>query len=147
MGETIRDTAAAHKIGDVFVACAPHFMGEALPQLKLYNPNLTFHTFTSEEPPFKGHPDVVGMAETQICVDAPVFIGNAWSTWSRTVHQQRSVSVHLYSHVRTDLPVSCVSRMCAHTCCCVTMVDRFGVWCHLGHGMRHGVRHAMQDVA
>eukprot|EP00667_Euglena_gracilis_P007567 EG_transcript_7643 len=92
MGTTIATVAAQHGFRQVFVACAPHFMAETLTQLRQYNANLTFQTFKSSEPPFAGHPDVVGMAEIQICVDAPVFIGNAWSTWSRTVHQLRYTS-------------------------------------------------------
>eukprot|EP00668_Euglena_longa_P012040 GGOE01014465.1.p1 GENE.GGOE01014465.1~~GGOE01014465.1.p1 ORF type:complete len:520 (-),score=110.18 GGOE01014465.1:171-1730(-) len=89
MGTTISSVAAQHGFRKVFVACAPHFMKDTLAQLQLYNSNLTFHTFASNATPFMGHPDVVGMAEIQICVDAPIFIGNAWSTWSRTVHQLR----------------------------------------------------------
>jgi len=83
--------AAATRAGyrDVFVASAPNAMPEVLAQLRRLTSNLTFHTFTAPSaPPFRGHPDVAGMVETQICADAPLFIGNAWSTWTRTVHPE-----------------------------------------------------------
>jgi hypothetical protein len=92
MSDTLRGVAEQHKLTKVFVACAAHYMRDTLLKFQSAIPNLTFHTFHSNEPVFQGHPDVVGMAETQVCIDAPVFIGNAYSTWTRTVHQLRHTS-------------------------------------------------------
>eukprot|EP01012_Entosiphon_sulcatum_P022705 TRINITY_DN27686_c0_g1_i1.p1 TRINITY_DN27686_c0_g1~~TRINITY_DN27686_c0_g1_i1.p1 ORF type:complete len:431 (-),score=53.64 TRINITY_DN27686_c0_g1_i1:114-1406(-) len=85
-------TTREHNISQVFVACDPTYMNETLGNLSLHNPKLTFHTFSLQVEPFRSHPDIIGMAEQQICIDAPLFIGNAWSTWTRTVHELRYTS-------------------------------------------------------
>eukprot|EP01006_Ploeotia_vitrea_P026656 TRINITY_DN59625_c0_g1_i1.p1 TRINITY_DN59625_c0_g1~~TRINITY_DN59625_c0_g1_i1.p1 ORF type:complete len:464 (-),score=25.34 TRINITY_DN59625_c0_g1_i1:226-1617(-) len=89
MADKVRKTAQQHGITEVFVACDVDFKANVLKWMKEYNPNLNFHTFDSPDEPFKSHVDVTGVAEQQICIDAPVFIGNCWSTWSRTVHEGR----------------------------------------------------------
>jgi hypothetical protein len=88
----VKTVANKHQLQRVFVACAPEFMKGTLTYMRTLNPGLEFHIFRPEEEPFRSHPDVVGVAEQQICIEAAVFIGNAWSTWTRSVHELRYTS-------------------------------------------------------
>eukprot|EP01012_Entosiphon_sulcatum_P025877 TRINITY_DN3123_c0_g1_i5.p1 TRINITY_DN3123_c0_g1~~TRINITY_DN3123_c0_g1_i5.p1 ORF type:complete len:440 (+),score=77.92 TRINITY_DN3123_c0_g1_i5:29-1321(+) len=71
MAAQVRSAAAQFNLSRVFVACQPRFLNVTLQKLR------------------NGHPDIIGVAEQQICIDAPVFIANEWSTWSRSVHELR----------------------------------------------------------
>eukprot|EP01012_Entosiphon_sulcatum_P016664 TRINITY_DN21589_c0_g1_i1.p1 TRINITY_DN21589_c0_g1~~TRINITY_DN21589_c0_g1_i1.p1 ORF type:complete len:446 (+),score=39.53 TRINITY_DN21589_c0_g1_i1:31-1368(+) len=85
----VRAVAKEHKIYTVFVAAAVDAMPRVIKFLRDSNPEINFVSFRPDTEPFKSHPDVVGVTEQQICANATIFVGNAWSTWTRSVHEMR----------------------------------------------------------
>eukprot|EP01013_Petalomonas_cantuscygni_P024175 TRINITY_DN45761_c0_g1_i1.p1 TRINITY_DN45761_c0_g1~~TRINITY_DN45761_c0_g1_i1.p1 ORF type:complete len:514 (+),score=88.37 TRINITY_DN45761_c0_g1_i1:117-1658(+) len=84
----------------VFVAVEPRYRANTLrtwrKRVEDEKLALTFVTIADihglNETLFAGRPDVLGTVEHAICAKGDGFLGNAWSTWSRGVHERRYTS-------------------------------------------------------